>query len=129
LKENGYGADGFKKILIVDDDEMVREIIREILSAPDIVISECSNCSEARAEFETNSFDIVILDNFMPDGQGLDLVKEASECCDNIIFISANAYNKEIYSKAIARGVDSVLEKPFEVWQLKKCVEYFFSVK
>jgi DNA-binding response OmpR family regulator len=122
-------VDNFKKILIVDDDAMVREVIRTVLSAADIVISECANCREARMEFEINYFDIVILDNLMPDGQGLDLIQEAGKSCDNIIFISAHAYNKEIYSKAIARGVDSVLEKPFEIWELKKCVEYFLKIE
>jgi DNA-binding response OmpR family regulator len=119
----------YKKILIVDDDTMVREVIRTILSAPDIIISECKNSKEARKEFEANYFDIIILDNLMPDGQGIDLIEEASKCCKNIIFISAHAYKPEIHSKVITKGVDSILEKPFEVWQLKKCVDYFFNDK
>jgi DNA-binding response OmpR family regulator len=115
------GVGNLRKILIVDDDAMVREVIRMALSDDGVVITECKNCSEAREELK-NNFDVVILDNLMPDGQGIDLIKDACKCCNNVIFISAHAYNEEIYSKAVARGVNSILEKPFEIWQLKKCV-------
>jgi DNA-binding NtrC family response regulator len=112
-----------RKILIVDDDEMVREVMRTVLSEPDVIISECANCREAQAELETKTFDIVILDNLMPDGHGVDLIEKACKSAEKVIMVSAHASDHNLTSKAMAKGATAVLEKPFEIWQLKKCIE------
>lgn len=66
------------KILIVDDDEVDRMAVRRALRAAGVQteLSEVSDCAEAIATLQTQIFDCVFLDYFLPDGDGLSLVQQ-----------------------------------------------------
>ncbi|MUL37418.1 PAS domain S-box protein [Gloeocapsopsis dulcis] len=66
------------KILIVDDDEVDRMAVRRALKAAGVQteLSEVSDCAGAIATLQTQSFDCVFLDYFLPDGDGLSLVQQ-----------------------------------------------------
>ena len=61
------------KILIVEDDIYLREGLEELLTKENYEPVCAKNCAEAKALFKKDTFDLIILDVMLPDGNGLDL--------------------------------------------------------
>ena len=80
-----------KKILIVDDDFSLRTVMIKALSSKSIDVRSVSSVSEAWVLISNESFDLIICDVLLPDGDGLELVKKIKDKNVNqkIIIISA----------------------------------------
>ncbi|NLD17579.1 MAG: response regulator transcription factor, partial [Tissierellia bacterium] len=65
-----------KKILLIEDDISLNEGICATLSSREIEIFSAFSLEEGRAGFDKNTYDLVILDLNLPDGNGLDFLKE-----------------------------------------------------
>ncbi|MBO7108080.1 MAG: response regulator, partial [Verrucomicrobia bacterium] len=61
------------KILAVDDDSFMRQLIARCLPEPDFIVTPCPNAMEAMAIFKEKHFDLLILDIMMPGISGLQL--------------------------------------------------------
>ena len=67
---------GTRRLLIVDDNEVSRYILRDLLNQPWLEITEAANGTEAMAALRENLPDAVILDLLMPDISGFDILRE-----------------------------------------------------
>lgn len=107
------------KILIVEDDPSLREIIHEILSKERYVVEEAPNYQSALAKTEDYSYDCILLDIMLPDGNGLSLLQELKKRHkkENVIIISAK---DSIDDKVLGLdlGADDYLPKPFHLVEL-----------
>ena len=106
------------KILIVDDEQMIREVIREYVEFAGFEAFEAANGFEAVQLCEQNSFDVVIMDIMMPKMDGFAAVKEIRKIRDTaVIMLSARG---EEYDKlrAFELGVDDYVTKPFSPKEL-----------
>lgn len=112
-----------KSILIVDDDPVIRDVMQIILHAPGIEFSECDTFDAARAMLESRVFDVVILDNQLPGGLGLDLIPLAKKRAGKVILVTADYVRSGLAEQAMERGAAAVLTKPFGVWELQTLVE------
>ena len=63
-------------ILIVDDDDRIRELLKDFLSDNDYIVSSAENSEQAKERLRYIKFDIIILDVMMPGQNGYDLTKE-----------------------------------------------------
>ena len=63
-------------ILIVDDDDRIRNLLKDYLSENNYVVSTAENADQAKKKLEYILFDIIILDVMMPGQNGYDLTKE-----------------------------------------------------
>ena len=63
-------------ILLVDDERIIRELIREVLESDGARIVEAANLAEARAAIAADRFDVAIVDKNLPDGSGIELIRE-----------------------------------------------------
>ena len=63
-------------ILVVDDDDKIRELIKQFLVEKGFIISTAINAEDAKSKIETFNFNLVILDVMMPGQSGFDLTKE-----------------------------------------------------
>ena len=63
-------------ILIVDDDDRIRNLLRDYLSENNYVVSTAENANQAKERLEYLKFDILILDVMMPGQNGYELTKE-----------------------------------------------------
>ena len=109
-----------KKILVVDDDSLVRDLLCEILTEEGYSVDSASNGIEALEKLEAGRFDLVISDVEMPEMDGIDLAREMRSISSvPLILMSGNIYTKE---ESIALA-DYFLLKPFEFNDLLSIVE------
>ena len=66
-------------VLVVDDELDIRELIQEILTEEGYKVTVASSASEAREARQNEDFDLILLDIWMPDTDGISLLKEWSE--------------------------------------------------
>lgn len=106
------------KILIVDDDERIRDMIKEYVSLENFKIDEASDGVEALNFFVNNKYSLIILDVMMPKMDGWQVCKRIRETSDiPIIMLTARG---EEYDKLLGfeLGVDDYITKPFSPREL-----------
>ena len=102
------------KILIIEDEPSLREIMQRVLVQERYVVETASTYSEADAKIAAYSYDCILLDIMLPDGNGLQLLKHLKELRkrENIIIISArDSLDDKILG--LDMGADDYLVKPF----------------
>ncbi|GAB6045798.1 hypothetical protein JCM11957_13960 [Caminibacter profundus] len=118
-----------KKILIVEDDELNRIVIKEMINIlfPKIKIDIASNGKEALEQLEKNSYNLIISDINMPIINGIELLKKLKQKI-NIPVIAITAYaivgDKE---KLLMQGFDDYISKPVDMNQLSKILEKYIK--
>ena len=89
-----------KRILIVDDDELVLMALRELLKSQNFEVSTFSRGSEALKQLDQDVFDLMILDIVMPEMDGFELcrkIREKATCKRTpIIFLSAKNFTESV---------------------------------
>ena len=112
-----------KKILIIDDDFSLRKVLLRALSSSKISVQSVSTLSEAWVIIEKNSFDLIICDVMLPDGDGLELVKKVKKKKPQQSFIIISAKNNILTAiKADQLEVFEYLPKPLDLNDLTICV-------
>jgi DNA-binding NtrC family response regulator len=111
------------KILIVDDEEAARYGMRKALTSRDHLILEAADLGSARFTIDREVPDLVLLDVNLPDGSGIDLLKELSgrPKAPPVIIITAHG-SERLAVEAIRAGAYEYLSKPFEVDELRLVV-------
>jgi len=105
-------------ILVVDDDDKIRELIKEYLIKNNFLVTTAKDAFDAKKKLEIVKFDILILDIMMPGESGLSLTKEIKKNYPTpIILLTAKS---EIHDriKGLELGADDYLGKPFEPKEL-----------
>lgn len=106
------------KILVVDDEKLIRNVIKEYASIEGFLVSESENGYDAIEKVKTNNFDLIIMDIMMPFMDGFEAIKKIKEI-KNIPCIMLSARNEE-YDKLIGFniGIDDYVTKPFSPKEL-----------
>ena len=105
-------------ILIVDDDDRIRNLLKDYLSENSYIVSTAKNADQAKERLEYVKFDIIILDVMMPGQNGYELTKEIKkEIKVPIILLTAKG-EVENRIKGLELGADDYLGKPFEPKEL-----------
>jgi len=115
------------RILIVDDEPTIRLTVRRILEPQGHVVVEAADGSQALDHCRSGLPDLLILDVYMPNMDGYELLRalRAGSMKPRIIMISGGSMVEKGEALAVAKGmgVNAVLEKPYEVAELLKMVE------
>jgi len=105
-------------ILVVDDDDRIRELVKEYLEENNFIITTASNSLDAKKKLEILKFDILILDIMMPGESGLSLTREVKKNNTTpIILLTAKGETKDRI-EGLELGADDYLSKPFEPKEL-----------
>ena len=112
-------------ILVVDDEHGIRELLSEILNDEGHSVDLAENAAEARKARLENSYDLVLLDIWMPDTDGVTLLKEWAGqglLTMPVIMMSGHA-TIDTAVEATRIGAQSFLEKPITMQKLLKAVQ------
>lgn len=107
-----------KHILVVDDDDMMRSYLRELLLIHDFKISEAANGKLGLKEFRENTPDLVLTDIIMPEMEGISFIRElrAHNSDIPIIAMTGNVHGRmeEYLDISSQLGADEILRKPIK---------------
>ena len=107
-----------KHILVVDDDDRIRDLLKDYLKENRYIVSTAENAEQAKNRLKYIKFDIIILDVMMPGQNGYELTKEIKkELKVPIILLTAKG-EVENRIKGLELGADDYLGKPFEPKEL-----------
>ena len=105
-------------ILVVDDDEGIRSLVKKYLNENNYLVSTSENAENAYEKITTIEFDLIILDIMMPGKSGLEFIQENKKRLKTpIILLTAKGEPNERI-KGLEVGADDYLPKPFEPKEL-----------
>ena len=112
-------------VLVVDDEADIRALIQEILSEEGYGVTVAADAGEARAAGENNKFDLILLDIWMPDTDGITLLREWSKdgdlACPVVIMSGHGTVDTAV--EATRLGAVDFVEKPLSLAKLLRTVE------
>ena len=105
-------------ILVVDDDERIRELVKQYLNDNEYLVTTANNAEDAKEKVDIIKFDIIILDIMMPGQSGLDFTNENKKKINTpVILLTAKGEVSERI-EGLEVGADDYLAKPFEPKEL-----------
>ena len=105
-------------ILVVDDDDRIRELVKQYLEENDFLVTTAIDAFDAKKKLDIIKFDIVILDIMMPGKSGLSLTEEFKKTNSTpIVLLTAKGETVDRI-KGLETGADDYLSKPFEPKEL-----------
>ena len=105
-------------ILVVDDDDGIRSLVKKYLNENNFLISTAENAEDAKKKIELIKFDLIILDIMMPGKSGLEFIQENKKKLETpIILLTAKGEPSERI-EGLEIGADDYLPKPFEPKEL-----------
>ena len=119
-----------KRILVVEDDEEMRSLLKDFFEEEGFEIDSVSNGSEAFRILVRELFDLVITDIRMPGLTGLDILPGIKKLQPEAPIIVITAFgSEEVHRRAIERGATAYLEKPLHFHELKTMIHEIISSK
>ena len=105
-------------ILVVDDDDRIRSLLKDYLSTNSYFVSTAENADEAKTKIKYFKFDIIILDVMMPGQSGYELTKEIKKNLNIPIILLTAKSEVENRILGLELGADDYIGKPFEPKEL-----------
>jgi CheY-like chemotaxis protein/nitrogen-specific signal transduction histidine kinase len=116
------------RILVVDDAEEVREVLRELLTQHGHTVVTCEDGESGLAELETQRFDLAMVDVALPGISGLEVAKRLKgRWPDATVVVMTGYFDRLGPEGTLAKGVDFVLTKPFTLDQLRLVMQHAYS--
>jgi two-component system cell cycle sensor histidine kinase/response regulator CckA len=116
------------KILVVDDSEEVREVLRELLTGQGHMVVTCADGESGLAALETERFDLAMVDLGLPGISGLEVATQLKHRFPDTTAVVMTGYFDRMDSDgARVKGVDFVLTKPFSLNQLRLLIQNAYS--
>jgi two-component system phosphate regulon response regulator OmpR len=105
-------------ILVVDDDDRIRELVKEYLNENGFIVSTGNSAEEAKTKLGYFKYDLIVLDVMMPGQNGFELTKEIKKNSNIPIILLTAKGEVENRIEGLELGADDYLGKPFEPKEL-----------
>ena len=115
--------DNQNHILVVDDDNRIRSLLKEYLNENKFLVSTAQNSEEAKIKLNHFKFDLIVLDVMMPGQSGFELTKEIKKNSSQPIILLTAKGEVENRVFGLELGADDYLPKPFEPKELLLRIE------
>jgi two-component system OmpR family response regulator len=107
-----------KKALIIEDESDMCLLLNIMLNADEVELDHVKTISAARQYLKSEKPSVVILDNKLPDGYGVDFISFIKQHYPSIKIIMISGYDPSAEDVALDNGADIFLQKPFTKQQL-----------
>ena len=105
-------------ILVVDDDEGIRSLVKQYLNENNYLVTTANNAEDAKEKITIIKFDLIVLDVMMPGKSGLEFTVENKEKINTPIILLTAKGEAEERIEGLEVGADDYLPKPFEPKEL-----------
>lgn len=102
-------------ILVIDDDKVLRFMLKESLENNDYLIFEAANGRRCLEILDQHKTDLILLDLNLPDGNGLDFIQKIRERTDVPVIIVSGDHQSEHKINGFDLGADDYVTKPFDL--------------
>jgi DNA-binding response OmpR family regulator len=116
-----------KKILIIDDELVIRLLLREVLEDMGLEVEEAETAIVGLKMLEEKEYDLIIMDIQMPQMNGLDGMRKLREITDKPVFILTAFGQLEGVMENIGVNIQEFIEKPFDIEDLEKKVKKYIG--
>jgi two-component system, NtrC family, response regulator AtoC len=117
-------------ILIVDDDEVMRQTLSDVFRKREYQVSSVGSGGEALSFIKKSVIDLILLDMRLPDLDGLEVLRKTKEFDTDILVIMMTAYSDvQTAVEAMKSGAYHYINKPFELEELKLLIEKGLETK
>ena len=114
------------RILIIDDDKLVRDTLRRALEGADFEVVEAANGDEGIRSYDAEPIDVVVTDLVMPEKEGIETIIELRRRDPEVKIVAISGASRiagyEYLNVATKFGADRVLAKPFRPKALLEAV-------
>ena len=109
-----------ERVLVVDDDEGIREALTEYLESLEYFVVNASDGEDALNKYAKGDFEIILADLMMPNVDGMDLLKRIREIDEDVIFLMITGHPSiGTAVESINLGADDYITKPFHLEDVK----------
>ena len=105
-------------ILVVDDDDGIRNLVKQYLNENNFLITTANNAEDAKNKISIIKFDLIVLDIMMPGKSGLDFTLENKDKINTPIILLTAKGEADERIEGLETGADDYLPKPFEPKEL-----------
>jgi DNA-binding response OmpR family regulator len=112
-------------ILILEDDCDLRSVLRDFLSMMGYQIYEAEDIASFRRLSSQQSVDLMLLDLNLPDGDGLDVLRNINRNCDTPVFVVSGRSDDSSRLEALEAGANDYILKPFNARELELRIRNF----
>ena len=106
-------------VLIVEDEKLIRRFVRTSLEEEGCRVFEAGGCADGLLAAGANKPDLIVLDLGLPDGNGVDFIRDLRAWSDVPILVLSARSNEKDKIQALDVGADDYLTKPFGVGELR----------
>ena len=108
------------KILVIDDEEVMRSMLKDVLTDEDYSVDVASNGFEGIGKIKSNSYDLIITDIVMPEIDGIEVLRRSKEIAPNSDVLVMTGYASiETAVKSMRLGATDYIVKPFNIEQIQ----------
>lgn len=108
------------RVLILDDDPGIRWLLRRVLEEEGVDVAEAASLKEARLALKKQDFDLMFLDVYLPDGNGMSMLKEGSLQMPVVVLTAETTFGHA--AEAFESGAMEYLPKPFDLDEVRQLV-------
>ncbi len=120
------GTNGAYRILAVDDDRIIRNTVSAALTKFGMLVETAENLAEAKQKVASETFDLVIMDRVLPDGDGVQIcsfLRDKPVLKNMPVLMLTGKAETEDKVLGLQMGADDYLTKPFALAELKARIE------
>lgn len=121
------------RVLLIDDEQMVRKIVRKMLERSGHEVTEAENGRLGLEQLKTDRFDLVITDIIMPEMEGVETLMTVREQYPDVKVIAMSGGgrtgNIDFLGAAEKLGASAILHKPFTLGSLTAAIETTFGAQ
>jgi len=112
-----------KKVLVIDDEDFIRELVKDFLDLKDIHCDAAANANTALKLYSETDYDLVLLDVNLGNSSAVEVLAELKKIRTNtpILLLTGDPQCNDVFSEKI--GADGVILKPFQVDSFIKNIE------